>query len=98
MEELIERLKKSCEEMELFSELTEKYKDNRIVANNLFNKKVEDGIIAKLHTASITQLKIMKNNYKFNYYSKDITDKLIDSAILKITRKEKLKVINSIEQ
>lgn len=90
MEEVIEKLKKACEELELITELTEKYKDNKIVAEKLFNKKVEDGILAKLSNASVQQLKAMKNGYYFRYYHKSITDKLLDDQILKTTRKNKL--------
>ena len=96
MEELIESLKKSCEEMELIIELTRKYNDNKVVADKLFNKKLEDGILAKLNTANLYQLKTMKNGYNFRYYDKSITDKLIDIAITKCIRKDKLNKINSV--
>lgn len=95
MEKLIERLKKSCEEMELIAELTEKFKDNTVVAQILFNKRLEDGILDKLCNASTNQLKAMKNGYHFQYYPKDITDKIIDQAIIKNERKQKLNKINN---
>lgn len=95
MDELIEKLKNVCDEMELITELTEKWKDNKVVAQLLFNKKLEDGIIAKLSNASIQQLTAMKNGYHFQYYSKDITDKIIDDQILKNTRRNKLIKINN---
>jgi hypothetical protein len=95
MEDLIKKLEKACEELELITELTEKYKDNKIVAEKLFYKKVEDGLLANLHNANLHQLNMMKNSYKFYYYNdKNITNKLIDTQIVKTTRKEKLKKIN----
>ena len=94
MEELIERLTKSCEEIELITELTAKYRDNKVVADILINKKVEDGILSNLHTASIQQLEKLKSDvlfgFKFKYYDGKIIDKLIDKQILKTTRKQKL--------
>jgi hypothetical protein len=93
MEELIERLKKTCEDLELISELTLKYRDNRVVAQKLLYKKIEDGILSNLHNANEDQLRILRNDYRFMYYGKEITDKLIDSAILKNLRRDKLKRI-----
>ena len=83
--------------MELITELTLKYKDIKIVGDKLFQKHLEDGILSKLYNANLYQLHIMKNSYKFRYYSKDITDKLIDIAIKKVTRKQKLENINKKE-
>jgi hypothetical protein len=97
MEDLLKKLEKACVEMELISTLTEKYKNNEIVAQMLFNKKIEDGIIEKFGNASINQLKMMKS-YKFKYYGKEITDKLIDQAILKNTRRAKLLQIKEISE
>jgi len=94
MKELLEKLKKSCEEMELISELTEKYKNNDIVVEKLLFKKIEDGILAKLNTASIYQLKTMKSGYKFHYYSQDEINKIIDLQVLKTIRLTKLEKIN----
>lgn len=101
MEELIERLKKSCEDLELISELTSKYRDNKVVANMLLNKKIEDGILCKLHTATIDQLQKLKSDfspfgYKFKYYDEKMIDRLIDTQILKTARKQKLDLINLI--
>jgi len=94
MEELIEQLKSTSGELELISELTLKYKDIKVVSEMLFYKKLEEGILAKLNTASLTQLNVMKNVYKFRYYTRDITDRLIDNAIKTVTRREKIKNIN----
>ena len=100
MEELIEKLTKACEEIELISELTAKYRDNKVVADMLFHKKVEDGILSKLHTASINQLQALKSyrlfGYKFRYYDEKIIDKLIDAQILKTSRKQKLDTIRNL--
>ena len=100
MEELIEKLTKACEEIELISELTAKYRDNKVVADMLFHKKVEDGILSKLHTASINQLQALKSDrlfgYKFRYYDEKIIDKLIDAQILKTSRKQKLDTIRNL--
>ena len=55
--EALERLvKKSCEEMKLITELTEKYKDNKIVADMLLNKKIEGYINIDTNTESIDQI------------------------------------------
>ena len=97
MEDLIKRLEASCEELELITELTAKYRDNKVVAEKLIFKKIEDGILANLHIANLEQLKVMRYSYKFRYYSKDITDKLVDIQIKKTTRKEKLEKINEIK-
>jgi hypothetical protein len=94
MEELIERLKKTCEDIELITELTLKYNDAKVVSDMLLYKKIEDGILSNLHTANNEQLRILRNSYKFSYYGKEITDKLVDAAILKNSRREKLKKIN----
>ena len=100
MEELIERLTKACEEIELISELTAKYRDNKVVADMLFHKKVEEGIISKLHTATIEQLQKLKSDYspfgyKFKYYEGKMIDKLIDVQLLKTARKQKLDLIKT---
>lgn len=96
MEELIESLKKSCEELELITELTLKYKDLKVVSDKLIQKKIEDGILAKLNTANLYQLNQLKKYDYFRYYGKELTDKLIDIAITKVTRKQKLDKINNL--
>lgn len=93
MEDLIKKLEKTCEKMELITELTKKYRDNKVVAEMLINKKIEDGILAKLHLASLTQLSMLKKTYKFRYYSNDMVTKLIENQVLKTKRKEKLQKI-----
>ena len=98
MEELIERLKNTCEELELITELTLKYKDIQVVGEMLLYKKMEDGILNKLMTASISQLELLKRDYYFRYYKKDITNKLIDIAIKNVTRRNKLNKLNNIEK
>jgi len=97
MKDLLKKLENACEELELIFELTEKYKNNEIVSQMLFNKKLEDGIIRKFGNASINQLKMMKS-YRFKYYGKEITDKLIDQAIIKNTRRTKLIRINEVSE
>jgi hypothetical protein len=94
MEDLIKKLEKACEELELITELTRKYKNSDIVADKLLHKQIEDGILAKLHLANLYQLNYMKRNYDFRYYGKDLAHKLIDIQIVKTTRKEKLEKIN----
>jgi len=96
MKELIEQLKKSCDDLELISELTLKYKDIKVVGEMLFYKKLEEGILNKLMNANVHQLEIMKNSYKFRYYKDEYTDKLIDIAIINVTRKNKLNKLNLI--
>lgn len=96
MEELIKNLQKTCEDFELISELTLKYRDFKVVGDMLFQKKLEEGILNKLMTANAHQLEVMKSSYRFRYYKKDVTDKLIDIAILNLTRKNKLTKLNSI--
>jgi hypothetical protein len=86
MEELIKRLEATCEELELINELTAKYKDIKVVGEKLFFKKLEDGILAKLHLANLTQLRLMRDSYKFRYYDKNITDKLIDMKPVEIEK------------
>ena len=98
MEELIERLKNTCEELELITELTLKYKDIQVVGEMLLYKKMEDCILNKLMTASISQLELLKRDYYFRYYKKDITNKLIDIAIKNVTRRNKLNKLNNIEK
>lgn len=93
MEELIKKLKESCEQLQLISELTEKYKKTDIVCEKLLHKKIEDGILSNLGNANIYQLKMLKSSYRFKYYGNEITDKLIDIQIKKTTRKDKLKTI-----
>ena len=95
-DKLVERLEKCCTDMELISELTFKYRDLSVVSQKLLNKDIEDGILAKLGTANLYQLRMMKDSYRFRYYSKDVTDKLIDAAIVKVSRKEKLKKIDRV--
>ena len=94
MEELIKMLNNSCEELELITELTLKYKDIQVVGEMLLYKKMEDGILNKLMTASISQLELLKRDYYFRYYKKDITNKLIDIAIKNVTRRNKLNKLN----
>jgi len=55
---------------------------------------MEDGILNKLMTASISQLELLKRDYYFRYYKKDITNKLIDIAIKNVTRRNKLNKLN----
>jgi hypothetical protein len=95
MEELIEKLKKACDEMELITELTLKYKDIKVVGEKLLQKQIEDGYLANLCNANIHQLNMLKKHNYFRYYDKELTDKIIDSAILKLIRKEKLNKINN---
>lgn len=95
MEELIEKLKKVCDEMELITELTLKYKDIKVVGEKLLQKQIEDGYLANLSNANIHQLNMLKKYNYFKYYDKELTDKIIDSAILKLIRKEKLNKINN---
>lgn len=95
MEELIEKLKNACEEMELITELTLKYKDLKVVGEKLIQKQIEDGMLIKLDTANLYQLNMLKKYNYFRYYGKELTDKLIDIAIVKLTRKEKLNKINN---
>jgi len=97
MEELIEQLKKSCDNLELISELTLKYKDIQVVGQMLFYKELEEGILNKLMNANEHQLEIMKSSYNFRYYKKEITDNLIDNAIKNLSRKNKLNKLNSIQ-
>lgn len=94
LSEQLKRLEKACEQMELITELTKKYKDIKVVSDMLFNKDVEDGILAKLDDANLQQLKTMKNGYPFRFYTKDVTDNLIDQAILRNIRREKLKKLS----
>ena len=94
MEDLIKRLEETCEEMELITELTKKYRDNTVVSQMLIYKKIEDGILAKLGNAKIYQLKALKNGFRFRYYDKEMVDKLINIALSKRIRKDKLNNIS----
>ena len=96
MEEIIKNLQKTCEGLELIDELTLKYKDIKVVGEMLFYKELEEGILNKLMNANAHQLEIMKSSYRFRYYKKEHTDKIIDTAILNLTRKNKLNYLNSI--
>jgi len=96
MEELIKSLKKAAEELELITELTLKYNDLKVVGDKLIQKSIEDGILAKLNTANLYQLNQMKKYNYFRYYGKELTDKLIDIAIIKVTRKQKLDKLNNL--
>ena len=90
MEELLKTLKNTTEELELIIELSNKYKDIKVVGDMMFKKKLEDGIINNFWRASIEQLKSMKKCYYFEYYKKDDIDKLIDNTIKNRIRKNKL--------
>jgi len=94
VEELIKKLEKTCEEMELIVELTKKYRDNTVVAQMLVHKQIEDGILANLGNAKIYQLKALKNGFRFHYYDKEMVDKLINITLSKRIRKDKLNIIS----
>jgi len=95
MDYLIERLKTICDDMELLTELTLKYKDNKVVGDMLMYKKIEDGIIEKFNLASEYQLNYMKDRYTFRYYDKEMMVKVIDAQIIKNSRRDKMKKLTN---
>jgi len=96
MEELINGLKKACEELELITEVSKRCQgDASRISEMLLWKKVEDGYIANFHKANLFQLNLMKTSYRFRYYKDEDMRKLIDAAIVKVTRRQKLEKIDS---
>lgn len=90
LEMLCEGLEKRTKEFELINELSKKYRDPQVIAQKLVQKQIEDGIIAKLCNASVFQLKKLKGSNFFRYYDQDDMNKLIDIALTKRIRKDKL--------
>jgi len=96
MEDLIKSLEKSCEELELLNEVSKRaHGDSSRITELLFYKKVEDGYIANFHKATLYQLNMMKS-FRFRYYKDEDMRKLIDAAIIKVTRREKLNKLESV--
>lgn len=94
MDNLIEKLKKICDDMEVITELTKKYNDYTTISLMMVYKNIEDGIISNLHAASHEQLKTLMREYTFKYYDVNAVQKLIDSAIIKNSRRDKMKQIS----
>jgi hypothetical protein len=93
---MIEELKKlqaATDDMKLITEIAERFGAEN-VSKMLFRKKIEDGIINNFHNADIYQLNMMRDKYRFQYYDEDVINKLVDKAIIKNTRLEKLKQLN----
>ncbi len=92
IKEIIKKLKNAYKEMELITEISKKYGVEE-VGKTLLQKKIEDGIITKLHTANLHQLEMMKDSYIFKYYDKKVINKIIKKTIIQVTRKNKLERI-----
>jgi len=90
LEKLREGLEARTKEFELIAELSKKYSEPKVIAQKLFQKQVEDDIISKLHNASVLQLKTLKGSNFFRYYDQEDVNKLLDVAIKKRIRKDKL--------
>ena len=101
MEELEKSLEKLCESMEEFKfilELLDKYKTPERVAEKLFQKKIEDVLLANLHNANSYQIKTLKDSRYFRYYDMNDIDPILDIAYKKAVRREKMKNINSLSE
>jgi len=97
MKKELEKLKKACEEMELITKIAKKYGYSK-VGEMMLQKKIEDSIISKFHTANLHQLNMMKDSYRFQYYDKDVVNKFVNNTIIKVTRLEKLKKIKKLNE
>lgn len=76
--------------------MKESLKPERTIDEMLLYRKIEDQILSNLKKANLVELNILKNNYTWVYYGKNITDKAIDYQILKTTRRLKLLKIEKI--
>jgi hypothetical protein len=95
MEEIVKDLEKACEELELLTEVTKRaHGDASRITELLLYKKIEDGYISNFHKANLYQLNLMKSSFRFRYYKDEVMRNLIDAAIVKVTRREKLKKID----
>jgi hypothetical protein len=61
-----------------------------LISEKLIYQKIEDEILNNLRNADLKWLNMLKNEYKWQYYGKDVTDKILDKAILRKTRLLKL--------
>lgn len=98
MEELEKSLEKLCDSMQEFKfilELLDKYKKPEIVAQQLLQKKIEDGLLANLHNANSYQIKRLKNAMYFRYYDINDIHPILDIAYNRAIRREKMKKIES---
>ena len=97
MEDLIKSLEKQCEELELLTDVTKRCHGNPDrISELLMYKALEDGYIANFHKANLYQLIVMKSSFSFRYYKDEDMQKLIDAAIVKVTRREKLNKLESV--
>ncbi len=60
---------------------------------NMVSKKVEDGILDKIHTANDHQLNVIMNSYRFRYYTEYNNKEVLRGEIQKRIREHKLKEI-----
>jgi len=95
LNKLCDDIDRMTEEVKLLTELALKYKDVDIVADKLWHKKIEDGIIKNFNNANLFQLEYMRNKYVFKYYEKEFVIRLIDAQILKNNRRDKMKKIEN---
>jgi len=65
----------------------------RDYTTSMVSKKVEDGILDKIHTANDHQLNIIMNSYKFYYYTEYNNKEVLRAEIQKRIREHKLKEI-----
>lgn len=92
MKDLVKRLESLSSEMEELNDILSRGGTNRFT-ESLVYKKVEDGILNKIHTANDHQLTMMMNSYKFRYYTEYNNKEVLRAEIQKRIREHKLKEI-----
>lgn len=93
MNELESKLSSMIESLDELTKVLNKSKSNKEdVSMTVLYKKIEDGILDKIHDANQHQLNMMMNSYRFKYYTEFNTDKeLLRNEIQKRLRDNKLK-------
>jgi 3-dehydroquinate dehydratase len=93
MNELESKLSSMIESLDELTKVLNKSKSNKEdVSMTVLYKKIEDGILDKIHNANQHQLNMMMNSYRFKYYTEFNTDKeLLRNEIQKRLRDKKLK-------
>jgi len=105
MEELTKSLDKLNEALDVFAgdivlynKLMDKYNNNvGMVSSALQAKSIEDGIVRAFGNASLEQLENLKNSYRFIFYDKEYINDLIETAIKKRIRRDKIIAIEKKE-
>ena len=82
-------LERMCSTMEEITSISNK-KNGRSYTENAVYKKIEEGILDKIPTASDDQLKNLLNTYKFVFYNEYNDKKVLAMEIQKRIREYKL--------